>query len=226
MEPDIGHGFINVVVKGSTFSDYKFGDPLKPHRTWNLKTKRTFDAYDLRIPFQESGSVFLATSITPHLEQHRKIDSFCGDPTKPCVSDRECRETSEQFNLKNPDKRVHASYFGPDTNVCGEGYCLVRGWCPIQLPKSFKTMNKIMQDWKLFFQAIVSFAKFKKSRKNYNANMEKEPEVNEFSIKQILDSAGTSFDEIKNTGIILLMTVSFQCVELEPICKPNINFRR
>ena len=213
MNLDVAVGNIQIEVEGSGSSTFRFGKTGSQPKEWTYSSTLTYDAKELRIPSEESNSLFLATWISPHMPQSRGINKYCGDPTKSCQTDKDCLEK-------------HKSFFGEDINVCIDYFCLIRGWCPIQFPTSYREIENI-QNWDVFIKAVATFPRFQTNRKNYDSEMTKISTVNTFKISEILDKVGSDYDEIKNKGIVISMTVSFtNCIYHFGDCSPSFSFEQ
>eukprot|EP01083_Nonionella_stella_P061692 160706_1 len=213
MHLDVAVGNIQIEVEGGASSTFSYGKPMSQPKEWSYTTTLAYDAKELRIPSDESDSLFLATRISPHLPQSRDINQYCGDPTKPCQTDKDCQTK-------------HKSFFGEDIDVCVDFYCLVRAWCPIQFPTSFRVIKNV-QNWNIFIKAVATFPVFQTTRTNYNSDMAKISSINTFKVKDILDEVGTDYNEIKASGIVISMTVAFtNCIYHLNDCYPAISFQR
>ena len=141
------------------------------------------------------------------------MDKYCGDPTKSCVTDKDCHDK-------------HKSFFGEDIYVCIDFYCLIRGWCPIQFPTSKREIKNI-ENFDVFIKAVATFPRFQTTRKNYDSEMSKISSVNTWKIKDILDEVGTDYKEIKNKGIVISMSITFECFyHFNDYCLPSFSFQQ
>ena len=212
-DSDSGIGVISRSVKGATKTTYTFGKREKTPDEWNNQATRVYDALSLLIPETESDAIFLTTMMTPHWQQ--KSSEFCEDPSKPCNSDIECRED------------LHESFLGQDLYVCYRGYCLIRGWCPVELPKSTeRVMDHMMTQMVIQVDSTMIFADFKAVRDNAQSDK------NIWTLGEILDEVGMNADEDKDwqkiatKGAVLLMSLNYECVAVSPICTPSVGFER
>ena len=141
MDEDIAVGNIQLEVDGGASSTYAYGNVGSQPDEWTYTATVTYDAKELRIPSDEPNSLFITTWISPHQPQLR--NKYCGDPTKPCENDGDCREK-------------HKSFFGEDQYICSDFFCLIKGWCPIQFPQSERRIDNV-NNWEIFIKVVATF---------------------------------------------------------------------
>ena len=88
MHFDSAVGGVQIDLSGSAYSVFQYGKPGSPPQKWNQLQTLVYDSHDLRIPSAEKDAFFIATWISPHMAQSRGVDTYCGDPTKPCKTDK------------------------------------------------------------------------------------------------------------------------------------------
>jgi len=108
-------------------------------------------------------------------------------------------------------------------------HCFVNAWCPME------NQPKVLSN---FIEGVVNFTAFAKVNvlfpsygiKSDNTNGSKgqlTPGFNLWSMDQMVQLAGTTFDDIKRDGAILLVTVEFDCdFDHGDRCVPNFHFDR
>ena len=76
MNLDIAAGNIQLEIEGAGSSEFQFGKPGSQPKEWTYSRIVTYDAKELRIPSEESNSLFIATWISPHMPQSRGITPY------------------------------------------------------------------------------------------------------------------------------------------------------
>jgi len=123
-------------------------------------------------------------------------------------------------------RQTQLMFFGEDLNICVDFYCLIRGWCPIQFPTSFRSIDNV-DKFELFIKAVVTFPSFEALRRNYDSSMNKVRALNTFTVMDILEEAGVdSYQDIQDKGAVISMTINFDCMHHWPSCNPSYTFQQ
>lgn len=113
------------------------------------------------------------------------------------------------------------------TKNCVNNFCEIEGWCPVENDDSTpKLINKYIGLWTAFIKANIHFPNFDVRRSN--AMVKIEPGVNLFTMNEIFEKAGTTYDAIFDHGGIILCEISYNCDLDKSIdkCQPEFHFDR
>lgn len=166
--------------------------------TCALLPVRLFDQTDALDPPLEPGAVFIPTRIvlTPKQEQ-----AVC-KTTKVCKEKTDCKT------------------FGSKEGMCTGGFCNEFNWCPDEDGKagdSTKTFMLEPGDFAVWFKAMIKFAQLDKNREPYSTMLDKNPTVypakfaNAYNVADLLKKSGTTYDDTKDKGAMLLVNLVWNC---------------
>lgn len=112
-----------------------------------------------------------------------------------------------------------------DTSV---GQCMLQTWCPLENePSNTSTGLKGTEDFTIFIRNNVNFADFGIHRSNIEENS-LQMGYNLFSVRQIINMAGFTYDEIQDHGASIAMTADWKCDfdQADSKCRPTFSAER
>ncbi|MES1910457.1 MAG: hypothetical protein MHM6MM_003045 [Cercozoa sp. M6MM] len=195
-------GTVSIKVKGSA-------QGVLPDGTVHI-----FDSSDLVLPHVEQSAVFVATSMTITSDQKRGV---CGHPKVPCSSTK-CDDCCKQNEGKMVDQ---GQYTGKCIEMTGEdghpiNVCEMRTWCPSERDwESRRVFFDGVENWTVFGKVNAYFPELDGKVSDATLSNAKNAIThgfNLFSIKEMLEEAGTPFDrQVALEGAVLLVTVRYDC---------------
>ena len=177
-------GSVSTVVTGKTYA--------------KLPEFRVFDGVDAIDPPLEPGAVFVPTKIVITSKQEQKV----------CKTAKKCKEKTD------------CKTFGGKEGSCEGGYCSELNWCPDEdksATENTKTFVLEPGDISVWFKALIQFTKLAPNRAPYSTMLDKNPTVypmpfaNAYTIGDLLKVSETTFDQTKDKGAMLLVTLLWDC---------------
>lgn len=216
-------GYMVVLKKGYQTFDQVVGSTMikvKGVATLNSTQRIVFDADDLVVPPLQPDAVFITTNFQ---ESPNQIRSVC-----PGRDSCNCSHGDVSVCCKRADKTSN----GENTGVCSnEGYCEVSAWCPVEKQNVEDQILEEVRTWTVYIRTNVNFPKFKAKLTNAPTGV---PEfgVSLFTVEQMINATGWSFDDVKQHGAMVLATFRYDCDmdywlhEHSSTCLPTIAFER
>jgi len=171
-----------------------------------------YDSIDLTIPPIEQGAFFVTTNFIKTANQMRGTCEGNDAKTELCANG--CPAGTYTWN-------------GMRTGRCGQSgkYCEVMAWCPTEenddQPRNIVSEVK---NWSVFSKIDASFPAFGVNFNNVKHGLQNG--VNLFTIGDILNRSGTSFEAIAAKGAIVMANIYYRC-DLDysaQNCDPTIRF--
>jgi P2X purinoceptor 4 len=214
---------------------YQFFEPI--HAASMLKVKGTarvadgtvYDMYEMVVPPQQPGQVFIGTNF---LLTKNQTKSVCGS-TGPCNCTAGWALSPANLSAVWEYCCAAGSFVeaGMLTGKCVAAKCEVKGWCPVE-GKATSANNLIgVESWTLFARVNVLFPKWGLSTSNTKLGYDISRGVNGvtlFDLQGMLADAGTTLDAVQSKGAVLLAEVDYSCnLDLGlSRCAPSITFLR
>jgi len=177
------------------------------------------DEHDVIYPAREEGAFFITTNFLVTPNQTRDV----------CSSNTKCANFA---NNKCPTNQSLET--GISTGNCDNvtKNCLMNAWCLPENDVNLKQYLEGLDDFSVMFKinAKFSFPGHEYLRDNLNGTNPKDVTwgYNLFYIRQILESAGTSLEEVQDAGAVILLNADWECdFDKDPdLCKPSFSFER
>ena len=184
-----------------------------------------WDSYDLVVPPVLPDATFIGTNfiLTPNQTQSQcpGVEELCnctaypGDVTKCCPAGQHTE-------------------FGRYVGGCSADgvHCEMKGWCPFETKPENKDQNLLrgIEDWTLFARINGRFPRYNRHVANTDSNpsMDAPNNLTLWSMDGIVEKAGTSFDDYKYKGGVILASFVYNCNLDHDIadCVPEITFSR
>jgi len=191
---EYGVGTVSTKVKGTaTNNSY----------STNVSQFDVFTADDLVYPSTEQNALFLTTSDI-YTHQTRGV---CDGEKKTGV----CRTNADCINgKKNWDS------LGVLTGNCSNGFCQIKGWCPLETDdEASKMLYYGVENFTIFLKVNLQFKRFDVLVTNTvtqnTSDHSLTPGYNLFTVEEILRIADTDISSIADWGAIILCTISYDC---------------
>lgn len=176
---------------------------------------RVWDEHDIVYPDLEQNAIFITTNAIVYPGQRQGIWPAS---QYPCHGNSEC-PTSLSTSL------------GILTGTCDQvtEACLMHGWGPIPpvTAPSADTVLDGVQDFAVYIPCAVYFPAFGKKADNVDSTHQDEG-VNYFSISTILSNLDVTYDEVAESGALIVAQLNWDC-EFDwwsGPCKVDWSFRR
>jgi len=177
-----------------------------------------WDEQEIVFPPQEVDAFFVTTNFVPTYGQSRNIcpstniDAFCNATSPSC----------------SPDKYYQ---MGVPNGTCdfSTSRCFMNAWCPMENDFDMGNYLDPVEQFTVFAKINVQFPKYNIGVSNTNGTKGQTTKgFNLWTIADMLQMAGTSFNEIKANGAILLVTAHFECNfdRSSSECVPSFSFAR
>jgi len=190
----IGVGTVSTKVKGTATNNSD---------NTNVSEYDVFTSDDLVFPDTEQNALFVTTSDIYTYQTRGVCDGE--KKTGVCTTNANC--TMGEMNYDS---------LGTLTGNCSNGFCQVKGWCPLESDdKAAKMFYYGVENFTIFLKVNLQFKKFDVLLTNtVNTNLSEhglKPEYNLFTVKYILQKAETDISSIAAKGAIILCTISYDC---------------
>lgn len=171
----------------------------------------TWDAYDRITNPGEQGAVFIPTRILITKQQNQ--DGFCESPLHPCKTPDDCDIDNE--NLQKSD-------------VCSNGFCMRRQWCPAENPNNPATTETQYLEFgsvELWMSTYVHYHKFQldvattDERREIPYPMKR---ANTYPLHDLIRMANLDPEEVIENGAVLIANALMDCDLDELECQSKV----
>jgi len=174
---------------------------------------RIYDPSDLVVPPTEPNAMFIVTAM---IVTNQQRDGICTTPQAiyNCTKNEDCKPTPTPLGEVLPTCNL--------TQGGTSGYCLLRGWCPIE-EDSTKDAFTIqgLEDWTLFLRSSVVYESFKVVVEDSPTPV---PGINLFVLNDTLN--GFNVQNCSLVGCIVLIDIDWTCNLDHGNCEPTTTFFR
>eukprot|EP00931_Biecheleriopsis_adriatica_P093007 TRINITY_DN66756_c0_g1_i1.p1 TRINITY_DN66756_c0_g1~~TRINITY_DN66756_c0_g1_i1.p1 ORF type:complete len:355 (+),score=61.48 TRINITY_DN66756_c0_g1_i1:160-1224(+) len=162
----------------------------------------SWDIYDRVTNPGEAGAVFIPTRVLVTRGQTQE-DEFCESPKHPCKGPADCKDIGDPIGR-------------PKTDVCQNGFCRLRQWCPAEHADwpTTETHYLDFEHVELWFKSYVHFHKF---NLDVTTGDEKEPiaypkrGANTYHLEDLIRMTNYAPEEFVENGAVMILNALFDC---------------
>ncbi|XP_077534350.1 P2X purinoceptor 4-like [Haemaphysalis longicornis] len=235
-----------VKVKGALSTEHLSEEAFNPVLEGNTQHyRRVWDNEDIVVPPHDTNQFFVTTNVivTPN-----QVLGHC--PENPAIKHARCRPENDTTTCKKgasvrrghgvmTGRCVKAAHTSDDQHVCE-----ISGWCPVeqdvQVLKNRSGLLAGVRNFTVLIKNYVQFPLFKVHRRNIPDKMDahhlrscvhdarKAPLCPIFRIGDMVEAAGSDFDQIAAKGGVIQIMISWDCDLDYDIkhCLPQYSFLR
>ncbi|XP_077532980.1 P2X purinoceptor 4-like isoform X1 [Haemaphysalis longicornis] len=234
-----------VKVKGALSTEFLPDDVFNPALEDPQRYRRVWDIEDIVVPPHDTNKFFITTNV---LVTPNQTMSQC--PEDAGVKSAWCKSENDTSSCTKgvPVKRGHGVMTGRCVKAVGSKdnrhVCEISGWCPMEEDvnplKNGSALLSGVRDFTVLIKNYVEFPLFNVRRRNIihwmntpylkscHYNAEKSPLCPIFRIGDMVEDAGSDFDQIARKGGVIQITITWECdldYDLKH-CLPQYSFLR